>query len=457
MATSGWSSQKQLNSRDYISLSVNYTWGYWDNNQIWLSIDSTNWTGNVTGPKTGILSCAAIVSDGTHQETRDIYVGRTLFALGNFSSVGSTSGSCNGSITLYSYELDGWGQAELKLTLTVDGRNFVFEIDIPAPAITYGKPEGYSTVTNITQTTAHRYTNVTYWGANASAGSWSWVYGPGNYNYNSGGSVDIDLTNLLPDTTYNYKYTIWNAQGQVTEQTGTFKTLPYVKPTAYLSLNSVTNNSITMNYSSSGANVSQLRIYVNGNIWKTISASNSGTFTVTGLSPKTTYSIQIQAYTPTGSLWGNTTAAVKATTYPNPVSVNTNSTKMIEILPFSAKVAVTSSNAGDTASYGYTLLNANKGVIQAETRSTASTYNWTGLTPETTYYARVRVFTKTSGVASAYYDIQFTTPPDQASVFLKINNIWKRGKVFLKTQGSWIKSKYIYTKVNGQWRKNNNF
>ncbi len=444
---------QRIDLYDYLYVVCNYSWGSWSNNQITLNITSTGWTGSLTGPKSADILCNLYTASTSR---RNIFTSRNFFSLGNVCAYSGTNSNCKGSISVSSSDLiNGYARAEYQMNM--GGKIFTIPVDIPAPSISYGSPTGSTSVYNVTQTTATRSAIVGTWGNNATAGSWSWTYGPGNYNYSSGGSTYATLTNLTPNTTYNYKFYIYNAQGKSTTYTGTFKTLPYTPPTSYLSLNSVTNNTITMNYSSSGANVSQLRIYVNGGLWNTIGASNSGTFTVSGLSPKTTYSIQIQAYTPDGSLWGNTTGVVQATTYPNPVSINTNGTYMIEILPFSAKVSVLSSAPSDTSEYGYTLLNANKGVVRGEVRSTVSTYNWTGLTPETTYYARVRVFTKTSGVASAYYDIQFTTPPDQASVFLKVNNIWKRGKVFLKTQDTWIKSKYIYTKVDGKWRKNNNF
>lgn len=451
------SARVNIDLYDYIYITCNYTWGSWTNNQITLTVNSTAWEGNITGPKSADAVCNVCTDWSSAPGRVNVFTNRNFINVRDgICQMRATNSNCSGSATVKSSYRSG-NYVKVEYQLNMRGTIFVVPISVPVPAIVYGKPTVSTSVYNITQTTATRRATIGTYGNNATSGSWTWTYGPGNYNYNSGGSTIASLTGLTPDTTYNYKMYAWNNGGQTTTYQNTFRTLPYTPPSTSISLNSVTNNSITMNHSSSGANVTQLRIYVNGNLWKTISAGNSGTFTVDGLSPKTTYSIKAQAYTPNGSLWGAETRAVSATTYPNPVSVNTNNTKMIEILPFSAKVSVVSSNAGDTASYGYTLLNANKGVIRSETTSTGSTYNWTSLTPETTYYARVRVFTKTSGVASPYYDIKFTTPPDQATVFLKVNNLWRRGKVFLKAQGSWIKSKYIYTKVDGQWRKNNNF
>ena len=334
-----------------------------------------------------------------------------------------------------------------------ESKQYSFTLGLPSAPV--GNPTGSTSVSQITQTTAYRHAVVGSWGSNASAGTWTWTYGIGQYNLSSGGSTNTTLTNLQPDTTYSYKFYIKNGQGKTATYTGTFRTLAYTKPSASISTNSITNTSITFNYSTSGSSISQFRIYVNGSLYTTIyTSSASGTFTLSGLSPKMNYNVYIQAYTPVGGLWGNNSNSLSVTTYPNPVSVQ-NAT-ITELLPFNARVAVTSSNAGDTVSYGFTLLNSSKGVIKSEVVQSSATYNFTGLTPETTYYARVRVRTKNSNIWSGYVDIQFTTPPDQATIFLKINNIWRRGKMWIKIKGSWIKAKNAYIKVNGSWRKNNN-
>lgn len=378
----------------------------------------------------------------------------------NYQIVGNVCTSYNKDTYLTN---DAWRWyapgTSVTLTFSTDegfyGVCYQWSVTTTAPSLPVGQPSGGTSVYNVTQTTAQRSATVYNWGTNGSAGSWSWYYGPGNYNTSSGGSTYATLTGLTPDTTYTYRFKVWNAQGKEYVYKNSFKTLPYTPPTSYLSYGSVTNNSITMNYSTSGANVSQLRIYVNGSVWRTINAGNSGSITVTGLSPKTSYNIQVQAYTPDGSLWGNTTAAVSATTYPNPVYVK--NAAITAITPFTATVGVTSSAANDTNGYGYTLLNANKGVIQGEKVTANSSYTFTNLLPEITYYARVRVRTSSSNIWSSYIDIPFTTPADQAEVYIKVNNLWRKGKVFAKIQGGWLKCKNLYTKVKDNWKKNNNY
>lgn len=449
-----------LDLYDNLTVTFNYRWGDWSNGNISLKIgDCGLYSGMITGPKSGsILANVYPLGSGSRKSvftSKDFFYVRDGICQ-NFNHY--VKSGTNGTVTIPSSYLNSNRELRVEIQVLCAGNVKVLTIDLQAPSYPVGSPSGRTSVTNITQTTADRSAVVGSWGSYATAGSWSWLYGPGNLNYNSGGATNKTLTGLTPNTTYNYQFKIWNGQGKTTYYTGTFKTLPYTPPSASISLNSLSYNSITVNYSTRNARIDRYNIYLNGQFYKTnYTSSSRGTFTISGLNPKTYYTISIQPHTPDGDLWGGQTGNLGATTYPYPVSINTNNTYMIEILPFSAKVSVLSSAPADTSDYGYTLLNANKGVLRNEVRSASSTYNWTNLTPETTYYARVRAFTKTSGVASGYYDIKFTTPPDQATVFVKTSNIWKRGKVFVKVQGAWIKSKYIYTKVQGNWRKNNNF
>ncbi len=320
----------------------------------------------------------------------------------------------------------------------------------------YGTPTGSTSVYNITQTSATRSALVGTWGNYASAGGWYWNYGAGNYNISSGGSTYKNLYGLTPSTTYSYKFYIYNSAGKNRTYYGTFRTLNYTPPTSYISYNSVTNNSMTVNYSVAGTSVSQIRVYLNGSLWKTISTTNAnGTITVTGLAPKTGYNISIQAYTSVGGLWGNQTANIYGTTYPNPVYIN--SAYISELTPFTAILNVVSNAPGDTDLYGYTLLDEDKNVVTSEVTSGSANYNYTNLIPEKTYYARVRIRTRSSNVWSSYVDIVFTTPADQASVFLKLYGVWRRGKVWIRLNDEWIVAKNIYIRKNDYWHKNNNF
>lgn len=435
---------------DYFCYGFKYSWGSWSGNQISLKITATY---------TQDSHCTGPMYVSVNAKNKSVIYHGQLMGYVCVSSNGSPSlrsGGPSGTVTITTSDLNRDGTVTVKSI--VDGTNMggsrTFTVDIEPPALPVGKPSGRTNVTNITQTTADRSAVVGSYGTNSSGGSWTWTYGPGNYNYNSGGSTNTTLRNLTPGTTYNYKFYIWNKEGKNVTYTGTFTTLPYTPPTAYLSLNSVTNNSITMNYSSSGANVSQMRIYVNGGLWNTISAGNSGTFVVSGLSPKTTYNIQIQLYTPTGSLWSATTGVVQGTTWPNPVAVSGASVS--DITPFTAKVSITSTNATDTAYYCFLLCDKNGNALRSEVKQTGSTYTFTGLNEETQYIVKTRVITKTSGATSGYKNVSFETPADQVQLWLKQNNIWRRARMWIKVQGSWLKAKYCYTRVNGEWHQNNN-
>lgn len=438
-----------------LSFNCNYTWGSWSNDTIKLTINSLVTNGTVIyGNNATIFPLVFYSVSGASIGTvgSSVYIG-----YGNFTN--KTISASSGSITLSKSHLDSNNQITIRFNVSFTSVVRTVSFKLTAPALTAGSPTGRTSVTNITQTTADRSAIVNTWGTNATAGTWTWTYGIGQYNLNSGGSTNTTLKNLTPNTTYNYKFYIKNGQGKTATYTGTFKTLGYTAPTSAISLNSVTPNSITCNYSTSGSNISQFYVYLNNNLYTTVSTTNpSGTFVISGLSPKTTYNISIQAYTPTGNLWGAVSNVVSATTYPNPVAVNANSTSIIDLQPFNCKVQAVSTSPVDTNAYGFTLLDSNLSILRNEVVQSSAIYNFTNLTPETTYYAAIRVQTKVSGVWSSDILIMpFTTPADQASIYLKADNIWRRGKVWIKVQDSWIKAKSIYIKANDAWRKNSNF
>lgn len=323
-------------------------------------------------------------------------------------------------------------------------------------SVPIGSPAGRTTISNVTQTTAQRSAVVGTWGDFATGGSWSWYYGIGTYNISSGGSTTVTLKNLRPDTTYNWRHIITNNMGKSRTYTGTFRTLAYTAPSSSISLNSRGTSWLTYNYSTWGSNIDRFNVYLNGQFYTTVWTDNSnGTFTVSNLNPKTTYNVYIQPYTPTGGLWGNNSNTASGKTYPVAVSVSTLS--VTNLLPFTATGVMTSSNASDTSGYRFELWNAANNVhLQTRDYSSSSTWNISGLAEETTYTLRGYVKTNDSGAVSAVKTYTFTTPADQASIFVRVNNAWRRGKVWIKISNSWKKSKKVYIKVNGTWRGNNN-
>ena len=81
---------------------------------------------------------------------------------------------------------------------------------------------------------------------------------------------------------------------------------------------------------------------------------------------------------------------------------------------------------------------------------TSTTKTITGLEEETEYSMWMSV---TNVGGTNYSSItNFTTPADQAKIRIKTSDAWKLGKTYLKKDGSWIKAKKVYIKVNGEWK-----
>ena len=81
---------------------------------------------------------------------------------------------------------------------------------------------------------------------------------------------------------------------------------------------------------------------------------------------------------------------------------------------------------------------------------TSTTKVITGLEEETEYSMWMSV---TNVGGTNYSSItNFTTPADQAKIRIKTSDAWKLGKTYLKKDGSWIKAKKVYIKVNGKWK-----
>lgn len=88
----------------------------------------------------------------------------------------------------------------------------------------------------------------------------------------------------------------------------------------------------------------------------------------------------------------------------------------------------------------YTIDNASNGAII------------TGLSEETDYTFYVEAWCK-SGSGTYVKRITLTTKTlvDQLKMDIKINGVWKTGKVFVKRNGVWKKGKKRYLKQNGVW------
>ena len=222
------------------------------------------------------------------------------------------------------------------------------------------------------------------------------------------------------------------------------------------SLSSKTPNSITMNWST--GNTADYIWYSidNGSSWVAVGSVNAsnGSYTISGLSANTSYNIKTRARRKDTQRDNNYSEATAISTYKT-YSYVTSAT-VGNLMPFTCTAYCTSSNAANTNSYEYTLCNSSQTAISTQTVN-ATSCNFTGLAEETTYYIRCRVKSTDSGVWSGYvYSAAFTTPPDQAKGYIKVDGTWKLGKVYIKVNGSWVKAKKAYLKYGGAWNISRN-
>lgn len=180
-------------------------------------------------------------------------------------------------------------------------------------------------------------------------------------------------------------------------------TLDRNAPSLSITFSSKTYNSLTFSLLSNGTcDIVQYRI--NGGGWANagfgLSANTSRTFTVTSLSPNTTYTIEVQVRKTVNQLYSSVVSNTQTTNKPN---APTKGIVSIGSITYKSMVATISWFAfGTGATWGYYQYRVNGGSWQNIGQSTQITLN--NLSPNTTYTIDVRLvdnYGSASGNASA--------------------------------------------------------
>ena len=231
--------------------------------------------------------------------------------------------------------------------------------------------------------------------------------------------------------------------------------------TCSASLVSTTTNSATLKLTSNVAITKGCYTIDNGSTWNyfdiNISANGSANYTVTGLSPSTTYTIKVQLQKPSNGVWSNT-ASVSATTKDDWVPVTPANVRVTPVLvtPTLFQIRVTNDIDEHDEWYKvkYQVTNGPSGESNEYSTSIASTkgalLSFTKLMPNATYTVTVTVisnFSKTSDPVA----ISITTTRDQATIFVKSANQWNLSYLFYKQNGAWIPVYALYYKQNDVW------
>ena len=277
----------------------------------------------------------------------------------------------------------------------------------------------------------------------------------------SRGSITLPAASTATRQYYTFSGWNTNSAGTGTNYNGGATYTPSANTTLYakwtpnapinlsLTRNSSTSNSITLTYADEGVVTSRVAYYRKSGT-SNYSSMNITTnpFTITGLDIDTNYDIYFKASNDAAS--STTTAQQFSTLLINPTISNINYS---DLTPFTVNITCSASiNPSRTLSYQFS---KDGGTTWTSTQS-SNTYQWTGLSEETTYSMAVKVRASHTGVnASDTYaqsNITITTPADQARVRIKVGGNWIVGKGYYKKNGEWIKIKKIYRKVNGEWK-----
>ena len=258
--------------------------------------------------------------------------------------------------------------------------------------------------------------------------------------------------NLQPNTMYYYQISVNSAKGkQSTYKTGSIKTSCNAPSQGVITRKTGTTNSLTIEVSAVGDTNAPVKTYTlqykgPDNTIKTVEMGSATTTVIPGLSPDTNYTFTLIATNDGGSYTSD--PITYSTTLTNPVI---NTLESSNILPFSCTITASASiSPSRTIQYSFSQDGTNWTAYQD-----SGTYNWTGLSEETTYTMYVRAKARRTSVnatdTTATQSITVTTPADQAKVRIYKNKTWKKGKLWFKKGGTWKKAKKVYIKKGGQW------
>lgn len=287
---------------------------------------------------------------------------------------------------------------------------------------------------------------------NDSFASYNFSYGTSSSSLSRGPSTAI-AQNLQPNTTYYYRISVISTQGkQSTYQSGQITTTCNAPTNPVILRKGGDTTSLVIEVGATGDTNAPIKNYIlkytdPDKNTSTITMGSATVTTIPGLLPDTNYTFQLTAINDGGSITsnGNTTYS---TTLTNPTITKIESSN---ILPFSCTIiAEASINPERDLKYAFS-----KDGQDWTPYQDSDTYNWSGLSEETTYTMYVRAKATHLGINAsdtiATRSIIVATPADQAKVRIYQNKTWKKGKLWFKNKGQWKKAKKVYIKKDGKW------
>ena len=286
---------------------------------------------------------------------------------------------------------------------------------------TTGNAPTISSVSASPSRTTATISHSTSYDTNASYKSISIKYGTST-SYGSTSS-STSLSGLSPNTTYYYSVTVtdnWNRTSGA--KTGSFKTTCNKPSSLSISRSSSTTTGITVAVSATGdtnAPITDYTLYYKLSSASSYSSTSLGTSTskaLTGLNTDADYNMYFTATNAGGTTTSSTVTYSTLLTNPT-IGAPTAS----GLTPFAVTIKATGSiTPSRTLQYRFSKDNGSTWTAY----QSSNTYNWTGLTEETTYQMKVQVKathtgTNASDTTATSSTLSVTTLADQAKIRIK--------------------------------------
>lgn len=295
------------------------------------STDTGNNNSNVT--VTASLKSDSIAFSTSSNNTLKIYVydnygnsGGALVASKTVKSLGKKSTvSVSGTTTLW-HKSDGtlsaWATAVWTKSGSVSYVPRSDSITTDAVALTY--IPRYTTITSFNVSKRSETSVTVTWNASDNCDAvWYSTNNGGSWTQSSG--TTFVISGLSPNTTYNFKIRVRRTDSQLTTDSGTVQQTTYKAPTQ--NFVEKTETTIKMNWSIDSAANYVWYSKDNGTNWVAVGAVNatSGSYTITGLNPNTTYNIKTRVRRSLANTTYDTSALAVATyNYPYVSAIGTS-------------------------------------------------------------------------------------------------------------------------------------
>lgn len=280
----------------------------------------------------------------------------------------------------------------------------------------------------------------------------------GDSDWNDASSNKI--TGLIPNTTYDYIYTVTDMKDRSGSISDTFTTTYTIEPigsgsgnskieaksggfNCIIRLNPAIVTAITEYYL-------DYKIYGSQDDFTRTPPSSTNIISKDNLSLDTVYECRLVVKNSAGDI-SVTNSIVIATWTQKPI-INS----IIDLIDgITLGVTVNAEPSGITQNLKYSF-SIDDGVNWT-TPSDSNSYTWSGLEELTTYPIKIRVIpihrNQEYGEDKPVNEIShpLTTDVDQAKIRIKTGGNWIEGKTYIKQNNQWVKAKRIYIKKNNQW------